>query len=77
MGEHELSVAGPELGQTVLLPVGIGPWGIHIVADANALVPLPSGVAPWTLSPMMIIFKDGTVRGFWLNSRSSMACSPA
>ncbi|MFT6276213.1 MAG: hypothetical protein ACJAZ0_002317 [Halioglobus sp.] len=65
-GEHGLSFAGSELGQTVLLPVGIGPWATHIVADAKALMPLPSGVAPCMLSPMMIIFKDITVRGFWL-----------
>jgi trans-2-enoyl-CoA reductase len=52
--EHGPGVAGPELGQTVLLPVGIGTWATHIVADAKALVPLPSGVDPVQLSMISI-----------------------
>ncbi len=52
--EHGPGVAGPELGQTVLLPVGIGTWATHMVADAKALVPLPSGVDPVQLSMISI-----------------------
>jgi trans-2-enoyl-CoA reductase len=52
--EHGPGVAGPELGQTVLLPVGIGTWATHMVVDAKALVPLPSGVDPVQLSMISI-----------------------
>jgi NADPH:quinone reductase-like Zn-dependent oxidoreductase len=38
----------------VLLPVGIGTWATHIVADAKVLVPLPSGVDPVQLSMISI-----------------------
>ena len=48
--EHGPGVAGPEIGQTVLLPVGIGTWATHMVADAKALVPLPGGIDPIQLS---------------------------
>ena len=52
--EHGPGVAGPELGQTVLLPMGIGTWATHMVADAKALVPLPNGVDPIQLSMITI-----------------------
>lgn len=48
--EHGPNVTGPDIGQTVLLPVGSGTWASHIVADAKALVPLPAGVDPVQLS---------------------------
>ena len=35
---HGPGVTGPELGQTVLLPVGTGTWATHMVANAKALV---------------------------------------
>ena len=52
--EHGPGVEGPAIGQTVLLPVGIGTWATHIVADAKGLVPLPSGVDPIQLSMIAI-----------------------
>ena len=36
---------GPQPGQTVLLPVGIGTWCTHLVVDAARLMPLPQGDA--------------------------------
>lgn len=36
---------GPQPGQTVLLPVGIGTWCSHLVVDAARLMPLPQGDA--------------------------------
>jgi mitochondrial enoyl-[acyl-carrier protein] reductase / trans-2-enoyl-CoA reductase len=36
---------GPQPGQTVLLPVGIGTWCSHLVVDAARLMPLPKGDA--------------------------------
>ena len=54
VAEHGPDVSGPTIGQTVLLPVGIGTWATHIVADARALVPLPNEVDPIQLSMMTI-----------------------
>ena len=54
VAEHGPDVSGPTIGQTVLLPVGIGTWATHIVADARALVPLPNDVDPIQLSMMTI-----------------------
>ncbi|MBT8141277.1 MAG: alcohol dehydrogenase catalytic domain-containing protein, partial [Gammaproteobacteria bacterium] len=48
--EHGPGVESPAIGQTVLLPVGIGTWATHMVATANALVPLPNEVDPIQLS---------------------------
>ena len=45
---------GPEVGQTVLLPVGIGTWATHVVADARKLVPLPNEADPKQLAMMTI-----------------------
>lgn len=45
---------GPEVGQTVLLPVGIGTWASHVVAEARKLVPLPNEADPRQLSMMTI-----------------------
>ena len=52
--QHGPGVKGPELGQTVLLPVGIGTWATHMVAVAKALVPLPAGVDPIQLSMITV-----------------------
>ena len=52
--EHGTNVSSPEIGQTVLIPVGIGSWATHIVADAKALTPLPNGVDPIQLSMITI-----------------------
>ncbi len=46
--------AGLEPGQTVLLPVGIGTWASHVVAQAARLIPLPSQGDPLQLSMMTI-----------------------
>ncbi|WP_404369007.1 zinc-dependent alcohol dehydrogenase family protein [Marinobacter sp.] len=45
---------GPEVGQTVLLPVGIGTWATHVVAEARKLVPLPNEADPKQLAMMTI-----------------------
>jgi NADPH:quinone reductase-like Zn-dependent oxidoreductase len=52
--EHGPGVTAPELGQTVLLPMGIGSWATHMVADAKSLVSLPNGVDPIQLSMITI-----------------------
>jgi len=44
----------PAVGQMVLLPVGGGTWASHMVADANKLMPLPSGVDPLQLAMMTV-----------------------
>ncbi len=46
--------SGPEKGQTVLLPIGIGTWASHVVAQAKDLVPLPSEADPKQLSMMTV-----------------------
>ncbi|ROT98813.1 alcohol dehydrogenase [Marinobacter sp. R17] len=45
---------GPEVGQTVLLPVGIGTWVSHAVVDARKLVPLPKEADPRQLAMMTV-----------------------
>lgn len=45
---------GPDVGQTVLLPVGIGSWASHVVVDARKLVPLPNEADPRQLAMMTI-----------------------
>jgi len=47
-------VSAPALGQTVLLPMGIGTWATHMVAAAKALVPLPADVDPVQLSMLTV-----------------------
>ncbi|MBS3803053.1 MAG: zinc-dependent alcohol dehydrogenase family protein [Oleiphilaceae bacterium] len=44
----------PALGQTVLLPMGVGTWASHVVTDARKLVPLPNEADPRQLSMMTI-----------------------
>jgi NADPH:quinone reductase-like Zn-dependent oxidoreductase len=52
--EHGPGVTAPEIGQTVLLPFGIGTWATHMVADAEGLVPLPNDVDPIQLSMITV-----------------------
>jgi NADPH:quinone reductase-like Zn-dependent oxidoreductase len=52
--EHGPGVTAPEIGQTVLLPFGIGSWATHMVADAAALVPLPNEADPIQLSMITV-----------------------
>jgi NADPH:quinone reductase-like Zn-dependent oxidoreductase len=58
-GVGDIEALGPEvtglsLGQRVLLPVGIGTWSTHVVADANKLMPLPNAADPVQLSMMTV-----------------------
>lgn len=48
------AVKGFTVGQSVLLPVGIGTWCTHIVAAARKLIPLPPGADPQQLSMLSI-----------------------
>ncbi len=52
--EHGPEVSNPPIGQTVLLPVGIGTWASHMVADASGLVVLPNEVDPVQLSMITV-----------------------
>jgi NADPH:quinone reductase-like Zn-dependent oxidoreductase len=52
--EHGPNVDSPAVGQTVLIPISIGSWATHIVADAKTLVALPHGVDPIQLSMITI-----------------------
>lgn len=45
---------GPSIGQTVLLPVGIGTWATHVVAPAARLVPLPNDADPRQLAMLTV-----------------------
>ncbi len=52
--EHGPNVSSPDIGQTVLIPVSIGSWSTHLVADAKALISLPNGVDAIQLSMITI-----------------------
>ena len=52
--EHGPGVEQPAVGQTVLLPVGIGTWSTHVVAPAAGLVPLPNEADPKQLSMVTV-----------------------
>jgi NADPH:quinone reductase-like Zn-dependent oxidoreductase len=52
--EHGPGVTKPEIGQTVLLPMGIGTWATHMLANAKSLIALPNGVDPIQLSMISI-----------------------
>lgn len=52
--KHGPGVDSPAIGQTVLLPVGIGTWATHMIAPAKGLVALPNGVDPVQLSMITI-----------------------
>jgi NADPH:quinone reductase-like Zn-dependent oxidoreductase len=45
---------GPAVGQTVLLPVGIGTWASHVVAPAARLLPLPDEADPKQLAMLTV-----------------------
>ena len=45
---------GPAVGQTVLLPVGIGTWSSHVVTEAARLMPLPNEADPQQLAMMTV-----------------------
>ena len=51
---HGPGVSAPPVGQTVLLPVGIGTWSTHMVAPAKGLVSLPNEADPVQLSMITI-----------------------
>ncbi|MEM9303608.1 MAG: zinc-dependent alcohol dehydrogenase family protein [Pseudomonadota bacterium] len=51
---HGPGVSNPPVGQTVLLPVGIGTWSIHMVAEARKLIPLPNEADPVQLSMITV-----------------------
>jgi len=52
--EHGPGVTAPAIGQTVLLPFGIGSWATHMVAEATALLPLPNEADPIQLSMITV-----------------------
>ncbi|MCL6415010.1 zinc-dependent alcohol dehydrogenase family protein [Aestuariirhabdus sp. Z084] len=52
--EQGEGVSAPQVGQTVLLPVGCGSWASHVVADAKGLIPLPNEADPQQLSMMTV-----------------------
>ncbi|UHQ55882.1 zinc-dependent alcohol dehydrogenase family protein [Microbulbifer sp. YPW16] len=52
--EHGPGVSAPEIGQTVLLPVGIGTWRTHFTVPADKLLPLPNEADPLQLSMISI-----------------------
>ena len=52
--EHGPGVSSPALGQTVLLPVGIGTWSTHMVAKGAGLVALPNEADPQQLSMITV-----------------------
>ena len=52
--EHGPGVTEPAIGQTVLLPMGIGTWATHMVAAAEKLIALPNGVDPIQLSMITV-----------------------
>lgn len=49
-----LATNGIKIGQTVLLPVGIGTWTSHLVVDARRLIPLPNDADPQQLAMMTV-----------------------
>ncbi len=52
--KHGPGVNEPAMGQTVLLPIGIGTWATHMVAEAKGLVALPNEVDPIQLSMITV-----------------------
>jgi len=45
---------GPAVGQTVLLPAGIGTWASHVLVPVAKLVPLPNGADPQQLAMLTV-----------------------
>ena len=52
--EHGPGVDSPAIGQTVLLPVGVGTWSTRMVAAADSLTPLPNEADPLQLSMITV-----------------------
>ena len=48
------NTTSPAVGTTVLLPVGLGSWATHLVAEAKKLMPLPSSADPQQLSMLTV-----------------------
>jgi len=46
--------SGPAVGQTVLLPIGIGTWASEMIASAAKLVPLPNDADPQQLAMLTV-----------------------
>ncbi|MFT5889792.1 MAG: trans-2-enoyl-CoA reductase [Zhongshania sp.] len=45
---------GPAVGQTVMLPIGVGTWATHMVCKTNKLIPVPNEADPKQLAMMTI-----------------------
>lgn len=52
--EHGPGVNEPAIGQTVLIPMGVGTWATHMAVDAKGLIALPNEVDPIQLSMITI-----------------------
>lgn len=50
----KLGGKGPAIGQTVMLPVGIGTWASHMVCKTAQLIPVPNEADPKQLAMMSI-----------------------
>lgn len=50
----KLGGKGPAVGQTVMLPVGIGTWSTHVVCKTAQLIPVPNEADPKQLAMMTI-----------------------
>ena len=51
---HGPGVSTPAIGQTVLLPRGVGTWATHVVGEARRLMPLPNEANPLQLAMMVV-----------------------
>ncbi|MGL6110290.1 MAG: zinc-dependent alcohol dehydrogenase family protein [Rubrivivax sp.] len=51
---HGPGVSTPAIGQTVLLPRGVGTWATHVVGEARRLMPLPNEADPLQLAMMVV-----------------------
>ncbi|MFT7404986.1 zinc-dependent alcohol dehydrogenase family protein [Zhongshania sp.] len=50
----KLGGKGPAIGQTVMLPVGMGTWSTHMVCKTAQLIPVPNEADPKQLAMMTI-----------------------
>jgi mitochondrial enoyl-[acyl-carrier protein] reductase / trans-2-enoyl-CoA reductase len=51
---HGPGVTAPPIGQTVLLPRGVGTWATHVVGEARRLMALPNEADPLQLAMMVV-----------------------
>jgi NADPH:quinone reductase-like Zn-dependent oxidoreductase len=51
---HGPGASSPPIGQTVLLPLGVGTWATHVVGDSRRLMPLPNDADPLQLAMMVV-----------------------